>query len=556
MRTPYVLAILGVSLFVIGGTALQATVLADQPLETIEVKVHNRVLHEIDPRLFGQFMEKPSWGSEIGPEGSLIPGTHQLRPEAKELIRRMRIPVARFPGGTDVDYIDWLDMIDNPPGRPGERPLTTGHKGDQVANNFGYDEFLRLAEELDIEAILVVNFRDGFLDQDGPEKAARHAAKLVAYCNASVEAELPDDLAVWPRLRAENGHPAPYGVKYFQIGNETWAFSKKASEDHYLATLEAYIEAIDAVDPTVRIIVDGQPEKLAARVYRQCGDRIDCFAVHHYQPWKMSEIRRGGKPVDVAGVTAQDVWYAWVSVPGFDDRGQSVFRRSALDQARRLGYQVGMTEWNWNGWWRLPDGGQPPLDSPFAKGMGAAGMLHAIMRSGDVVRLAAQSMLIGDGWGIHAIYCDRRGRTPAYMIPSGQVTALYSRYHGDKRLAVGLTPLPHYEQPYRLAGIGPASRVAYLDLLATRNEKTLYLHAINRHFDRALSIQVDVSALKIEPANSGTLHLLEGRLAKEPPPGGPLAPGRIRDEMFPIPGDRFLVTLPNRTVSVVEIPLR
>jgi alpha-N-arabinofuranosidase len=546
---------LGLFVLVIRETGLQTTVFADVPLETIEVKVHDRVLHEIDSRLFGQFMEKPSWGSEIGPEGSLIPGTHQLRPEAKELIRQMQIPVARFPGGTDVDYIDWLDMIDNPPGRPSERPVTIGHTGARVTNNFGYDEFLRLAEELDIEAILVVNFRDGLLDEEGPQKAARHAAELVAYSNALLEAPLPDDLAVWPRLRAANGHPAPYGVKYFQIGNETWAFAEKASEDRYLATLEAYIEAIHAVDPTVRIIVDGQPEELAARVYRQLGERIDYFAVHHYQPWQMSEIRRGDEVVDVAGVTAQDVWYAWAAVPGFDDQGQSVFQRPALDQARKLGYRVGMTEWNWNGWWRLSGGALPPLDSLFAKGIGAAGMLHAMMRSADVVRLAAQSMLIGDGWGIHAVYCDRHGRTPPYMIPTGQVTALYSRYHGDQRLEIGLAGMPCYEQPYRLAGIAPSSRVAYLDLVATRSENRLYLHAINRHYDRPLSIQVDVSALKREPAKKGTLHILEGRLDKEPPPGEPPAPGRIREETFPIPGDHFQVTLPNRTVSVVEIPL-
>ena len=41
-----------------------------------EITVSDKVLHEIDPRLFGQFMERPSWG-EIGPEAAVIPGTHQ-----------------------------------------------------------------------------------------------------------------------------------------------------------------------------------------------------------------------------------------------------------------------------------------------------------------------------------------------------------------------------------------------------------------------------------------------------------------------------------------------
>ena len=128
--------------------------MAGSPADSIHVKVHARVLHRIDARLFGQFMEKASWGSEIGSETAVIPGTHELRPQAKELIRQMQIPIVRFPGGTDADYIDWLDMIDHVPGRMGNRPLTKGHTGNQVTNYFGYDEFLRLCEDLKMEPLL------------------------------------------------------------------------------------------------------------------------------------------------------------------------------------------------------------------------------------------------------------------------------------------------------------------------------------------------------------------------------------------------------------------
>ncbi len=538
-------------------TAAARTVgLAEEPSESavVQVTVSDKVLHEVDPRLFGQFMERPSWG-EIGPEAALLPGTHKLQPNAKQLIRRMRIPVARFPGGTDVDYIDWLDMIDNVPGRAGSRPVTIGHRGDRVANNFGYDEFLRLCEELGMEAILVVNFRQGLLAQDGPKAAARHAAKLVAYCNAPADTDLPEDLAVWPRLRAKNGHAAPYGVKYFQVGNETWAFSRKVSDERYITTLETYIKAIRQVDPRAQIIVDGQPAALAARVRRRLGDSIAYFAVHHYQPWEIGEVRRDGKTVDVEDLTPRDIWYAWVTVPGVDAAGQSILIRDGLKQARTLGYRVAMTEWNWNGWWGRSLADRAPLSSLYAKGVGAAGILHAIIRQGDVVRLAAQSMLIGDRWGIHAVCCDRQGRTPPYMIPSGQVTMLYGWYHGNNRLKVDLAGVPRYDQPYRMGGNGPVRGAACLDVLATRNENTLYLHAINRHFDRSLAVQVDVAALTQRPRPRGTLHVLEGRLNDAPQPGESPAPAKIRDEAFEIPGDRFQVRLPARSVSVIEVPL-
>ena len=275
----------------------------------INVKVQGHVVHRIDPRLFGQFMERPSWDGEIGSEAALIPGTNELRQAVKELIRKMRIPILRFPGGTDVDYINWLNMIDNLPGRSGGRPITRGHRGDAVTNNFGYDEFLSLCEEIKATPLLVINFRDGLLAEDGPDRAARNAAKLVAYCNAEIGADLPAELRVWPRLRAENGHAAPFAVKYFQIGNETWRYAQNIGEDRYFAALQAYIEAIHAVDPTAHIIVDGHPAKIARRVHQQLGDRISYYAVHHYQPGRMTGIKLGDRPVDNPDLDPEDIWY-------------------------------------------------------------------------------------------------------------------------------------------------------------------------------------------------------------------------------------------------------
>ncbi|MEZ6079916.1 MAG: hypothetical protein R3C56_30855 [Pirellulaceae bacterium] len=83
--------------------------------------IQDEVLHSIDPRLFGQFMERPSWG-EIGPEGALVPGTHRLQPKVVDLLAEMQPPMMRFPGGTDVDFMDWRDMVSNVPGRGAEHP--------------------------------------------------------------------------------------------------------------------------------------------------------------------------------------------------------------------------------------------------------------------------------------------------------------------------------------------------------------------------------------------------------------------------------------------------
>ncbi|MBN1459669.1 MAG: hypothetical protein JXA57_09025, partial [Armatimonadetes bacterium] len=231
----------------------------------IRFTVTDRVVGHVDDRLFGQFLERASFG-EPGPEAALVPGTRQLQPSVVKLLREMQIPIIRFPGGSDVDYIDWHDLVDNVPGRGEARPETsTGRHGQQITNNFGYDEFLRLCEELETQPLIVLNVREGFVRQRPLEEAARHAAGLVAYCNAPLGAKLPEGMPDWPAVRAKNGHPEPYGVHYFEIGNEVGVFWKEAlvlglgdegTADWYLTCVKTYVEAVRAVDPTVEIIVD------------------------------------------------------------------------------------------------------------------------------------------------------------------------------------------------------------------------------------------------------------------------------------------------------------
>lgn len=523
--------------------------------------VSNKVLHKIDSRMFGQFMERPSWG-EIGPEGALVPGTHDLQPKVRKLLEEMDIPILRFPGGTDVDYTDWTDMIDNAPHRSKGRPVTTGHRGHKVTNNFGYDEFLQFAHSTGSEAILVVNFRDGLMSTRPLKEAAVHAAALVAYCNAPLKAKLPKGMYDWPALRAANGHPEPYGVKYFQIGNETWFFVNKLKQtagdrtaDLYVKCLQAYVEAMLAVDGDIEIIVDGHDGHMAGAVgliRQRLGDKVDYFATHFYMPWAITNVKRNGRDVPIANLSPEDIWYAWVTIPQIDGMGRSVLRSLGIDAARRNGYRVAVTEWNWNGWWRIP-GAQPPLNSSFAKGIGAAGFIHAFMRAGDVIDIGCQSMLVGNRWGIHAVAADAGARTDPYYMPTGQVTMLYSKYHGENLLQLESTPIPTFNQPFQMSGIHPQPEVACIDALATAGPDAVYFHAINRDFSRTFNVAVDLSAFANLSATA-VHHILSGRLNDKPEPGQATQIANIRHHNLTFNAKTLTVQLPPKSTSCISIP--
>jgi alpha-N-arabinofuranosidase len=429
-----------------------------------------------------------------------------------------------------------------------------------VSNHFGYDEFLQFCEEIGAEAIVVVNFRDGLLQKKPLPEAAAHAAALVAYCNAPVGTKLPDGMFDWPGLRARNGRTKPYGARYFQIGNETWAFLKEAqklaSQDlapYYVSCLKAYIDAMKAVDPKIEIIVDGDDGSMRGVVplaREQLAGRIDYFATHFYRPWGMREISRDEQEVAVEKLSAEDIWYAWTAITEFDEHGQSVYQSSGLDAARRAGYRVAITEWNWNGQWRAK---VAPLNSRWAKGVGAAGFVHAMMRSGDVIDIGCQSMLVGMGWGISAVFTDPTGVKDAVYLPTGQLTAFYSRHHGDRLVQVEMAGVPTYEQPYRMGGIAPRKKVAALDVLATAGETAVFVHAINRSFDKAMEVTIDLPGFQ---AGGGAVHhLVQGRLNDRPKDGQPEQIGYESMHKIAASAPPLKVTLPERSVSCIEIPL-
>ena len=104
VRVPVVAA----GLLAVGSSGLAAT-----------LGISDEVSHALSSDVFGQFLERPSWGGERGPEG-VCDDQGKLSPEIEKYLADLRAPVVRFPFGTDGDYVDWQDLIDLP-GRA-ERP--------------------------------------------------------------------------------------------------------------------------------------------------------------------------------------------------------------------------------------------------------------------------------------------------------------------------------------------------------------------------------------------------------------------------------------------------
>lgn len=545
----------------------------DEP--RVEVHVGAAPVAKISDGLFGQFMERATWG-EPGPESALVPGTHRLQPQAVELLRGMDLSVVRFPGGTDVDFIDWRDMIDNVPGRTGAgRPVTVGHKGGRLTNNFGLDEFLRLSEELEFTPLLVVKLKTALLKRETLEDVAYQAAALVAYCNAEVDADLPDDLKPWPALRARNGRPKPYGVPLFQIGNETWfTIGELKTDKHgpamsgdevtawYLTCMRSMIQRIREVDRKCELVIDGPTRpshttRLAVARDPLVREHVRYLTTHTYAPWNMTTWFQ--KVIDrarAAGTLPQSFgdrqyWQAWSAMPGeYGEDGACIGLRPRVQFIHDLGFRAVVTEWNWNGWGEQRLEPRPGIDTRLASAVGAAGFLHGLVRDADKIDFACQSMLIGSSWGIAAIRVDPSGESEPYYQPQGLATKLYANHHGTHLLPSRVTGSPTYSIDW----LREAPPIAALDALATTDQKRLYLHLINRGYDQPLRVRATFDGLAL--SGTGKLLRLRGSTADEHTQPGNRASVWLESETLPRRKGRMReLLLPPRTVSIAVLDL-
>lgn len=205
----------------------------------------DEVLGTIAPEIYGQYLEHVREADEciypaIWDDLSPLSDERGLRKDVIKAVSEMDVPVVRWPGGSFANVYHWENGI----GARAKRPtLPNKHWGGFESHQFGTDEFLNWAKQVGCEPYLNVNLGSGTLDE---------ALRWLEYCNGSIDTEQG-------RLRAGNGHPEPYGVRYWGVGNETWADHETGHMDaeKYARTLSEWAHAMKAQDPSILITAVG-----------------------------------------------------------------------------------------------------------------------------------------------------------------------------------------------------------------------------------------------------------------------------------------------------------
>jgi alpha-N-arabinofuranosidase len=208
-------------------------------------------------------------GSVLIDQVCLFPGDaiEGFDPEVTRLLKEQGIRLLRFPGGNYVSGYHWKDdavPLD-------KRPTMKNPAWDRDdPHHVGTDEHIRLCRLIGAEPLICVNAGNGT-----PEEAA----DWVEYCNGGADTK-------WGRVRADLGHPEPYNVRVWEIGNELWGSWQIGNCDsaEYARRYRAFYEAMKARDPSIYLIATGNPTGSYPDwndvLIRDCPDILDSLTLH------------------------------------------------------------------------------------------------------------------------------------------------------------------------------------------------------------------------------------------------------------------------------------
>lgn len=182
------------------------TLHADQPGPVINRNIYGHFSEHL-----GRCIYEGIWVGEDSP----IPNTRGIRNDVVAALKKIRIPVLRWPGGCFADEYHWKDGIGPREKRPS---IINTHWGGVVENNhFGTHEFLDLCEQLDCEPSVCGNVGSGTVQE---------MMEWVEYMTSDADSPMAN-------LRRQNGRDKPWKVKYFGVGNESWGCGGNMRPEFY-----------------------------------------------------------------------------------------------------------------------------------------------------------------------------------------------------------------------------------------------------------------------------------------------------------------------------------
>ena len=318
------------------------------------------------------------------------------RPDTIKLMKDLDSPVYRWPGGNFVSAYNWRDGIGDVDRRPPRKnPAWTGVEH----NDVGIHEFMVLCKLLKTEPFIAVNTGLGTVEE---------IAEEIEYCNGSPETKMG-------KLRSANGHPKPFGVTWWAVGNEMYGGWQKGHMPlaKYVEKHNRSARAMWAVDRKAKLIAVGSVGEWSRTMLTVCADHMNLLSEHIYCQTRTS------LPAHVAQMTR--------SIRRVGDAHRQY--RKDLPALKGKNIRIAMDEWNY--WYGPHLYGELGTRYFLKDALGIAAGLHEFYRYSDIYFMANYAQTV------NVIGCIKTSKTEAQMAATGLVLQLYRQHYGQTPVACG-----------------------------------------------------------------------------------------------------------------------
>ena len=449
-------------MLILGGTSLLSAQNARIKIDT------ERTIGEVNPHIYGNFAEhlgRCIYGG-IYDEGSPLSDADGFRKDVMEAVKGLNVSILRYPGGNFVSNYHWKDGIGPKDERPPRMELAWARL---ETNRFGTDEFMEYVKKIGTEPYLAVNMGTGTIEE---------AQQWVEYCNVK-------DGPYYAELRKKYGHPEPYDVKYWSLGNEMdgpWQMGHLNAEDYSKKALEA-AKLMKLTSPDIKLIATGSsnyqegadPNEWNSAILHNLRDVIDYISLHMYV----------GNP--------NDNYYNYLSTPLILDERTQIVKGMILremSEAQRENPEPIYIAWDeYNTWYRARTDkalvGNHALEEHYnlEDALVIAGFLNAFVRNADIVKMANMAQLVNV---IAPIFTNETGM---YKQTIYYPLALFANNVFGTSLDVALD-CDTYDTEEFAIGMSETttqqSNVPYLDVSATYKNGEVIFCVVNRNKDKAI----------------------------------------------------------------------
>jgi alpha-N-arabinofuranosidase len=371
------------------------------------VRTNRLVIHAdqgtntINRNIYGQFSEHLGhciYGGIWVGEDSPIPNTRGIRNDVVAALKKIQVPVLRWPGGCFADEYHWMDGIGTPTNRPS---MINTHWGGVTENNhFGTHEFLDFCDQIGTAPYVSGNLGSGTIEE---------MMQWVEYMTS--DANSPS-----ANLRRQNGREQPWKIPYFAVGNENWGCGGNMTPEYYADNFRRYNTFIKnyGTNKVYRIACGASDSNYnwTEVLMKNAGRQMNGLSLHYYTLPTGNWSHKGS-----ATEFNEAEWYHTLQRALFME--ELVTKHSAIMDKYDPQKKVGLIVDEWGAWYDVEPGSNPGFlyqQNTLRDALVAGVTLNIFNNHADRVKMANIAQMINVLQAMILTDNEKMTVTPSYWV--------------------------------------------------------------------------------------------------------------------------------------------